>query len=152
MKHILTSLALLTLTTTLSHSMLGEFREIGKKLAPVVKRSVASLTGVYSEIPSAITPKLSRAFSDTPKIDIYAWKRQTSSLLKQKLELDTKTITTTEDFDTTPANGIDRKLVDRYIKELRSQNFLNCQIINELCSLYPEEPIDTSKFNHPPVV
>ncbi len=149
MKHILTSLALLTLTTTLSHGMIGEIKEAVKRLTPVIKRSISSFPEREIIGPNKVAL---RAFSSVPKIDIHDCKQRISTLLQEKIKLDNNMIKAAAAFDTTSANKIDRKIVDSYINQLRSQNLLSCQVINELSMLYPEEPLDTSKFNHPPIV
>ena len=142
MKRILTSLALLTLTTPLAHSMLGEFREAGKRLAPVVSRSLSSLTGVSSEITSAVTPKLSSAFS-TPAGDVDTWKQRVNKLLQEKSMKDEHLTIRTKALEILSANGTDKKLVDDYIKELLQQNVDNYIVIKELNSLFPEKKATT---------
>jgi hypothetical protein len=118
--------------------MLGEFREAGRRFAPVLSRSLSSLTGVSSEIASAATPKLSRAFS-TPAGDLDTWKQRANKSLQEKSMKDEHLTIRTKALEILSEKGTDKKLVDDYIKELLQQNADNYIVIQELNSLYLEK-------------
>lgn len=139
MKRILTALALLTLTTTFAHSMLGELRNVGKKLAPVVTRNLSLFTGAYSEMPTSLAPKFSRTFSISTD-DAAVWRQKVESCLQVKLTQDKDIVARTEALNAVSAQRqLDPELYKEYTQVLLLQNNANYQLLEILNSRFSEK-------------